>query len=640
MTSHNTAVMVEGKRLSLTNLDKILYPESGTTKAEVLQYFTAVGPLMVPLLAGRPVTRKRWPDGTSATPFFQKNVDASTPDWVDRRTMTHSSKTITYPLVDDLASLVYFAQAGSLEFHVPQWRFGEGGAPLDPDRLVIDLDPGPGVTLEECAEVALRVRDRLADRGLGALPVTSGSKGIHLYAGVGEGWTAARCVEFAKSIAVELERETPKSVISKMTRAERAGRVFVDWSQNSASKTTVSPYSLRGTARPTVAAPRTWDELAHPGLRQLDFREVLDRIAGGGEQPGIPSAPEAEPAGAAPRARRSGADDLVPMLASAATIEDFAPQADPEVWALEPKLDGIRALVHFDHDADSGTSSVRLVSRSGLDLTAGYPELLAVPEGLHGHSGVLDGEIVSLGDDGAPSFGRLQRRMGLTKPRDVRAAAEQDPVLLEIFDVLQLDGTSLRAKVYRDRRRVLEAIRLDEGGAWLVLALAPADFGEALESSRTARMEGLVAKRWDSTYRGGRSAAWRKLKHFSDLEVVLGGWQPGEGRRSGGIGSLLLGVPEVGGGLRYVGKVGTGFSDAALTRLAQLLGDLSVDSTPFGDSVPAADARHAHWVRPELVGEVRYSELTGDGRLRHPSWRGLRPDKSPDQVEGILSGGA
>ncbi|MFD4180256.1 non-homologous end-joining DNA ligase [Rhodococcus sp. NPDC058514] len=629
--THNTAVMVEGKRLSLTNLDKVLYPATGTTKAEVLQYFTTVGPLMVPLLAGRPVTRKRWPDGTSATPFFQKNVDASTPDWVDRRTMTHTSKTITYPIVDDLAALVYFAQSGSLEFHVPQWRFGAGGEPMDPDRLVIDLDPGPGVTLEECAEVALRVRDRLADRGLGALPVTSGSKGIHLYAGVGEGWTAARCVELAKKIAVELERETPKSVISRMARAERAGKVFVDWSQNSASKTTVSPYSLRGTAEPNVAAPRTWEELTGPGLRQLDFREVLERIAGAA-QPGIPPAPEPERTGASRRSRGATSDEFTPMLASAATVEDFATRADPEVWALEPKLDGIRALVHFDHDPDSGLSTVRLVSRNGLDLTAGYPELLTVPEGLHGHSGVLDGEVVVLGDDGAPSFGRLQQRMGLTKPRDVRAAAEKNPVLLEIFDVLQLDGTSLRAKVYRDRRLVLDAIRLDFDATWRVLALAPADLGEALESSRTARMEGLVAKRWDSTYRGGRSASWLKLKHFSDLEVVVGGWQPGEGRRSKGIGSLLLGVPDGSGRLRYLGKVGTGFSDAALARLAALMGDSSVDVSPFHDTVPAADARTAHWVRPELVGEVRYSELTGDGRLRHPSWRGLRPDKSPDQL--------
>lgn len=625
---HDVEVVVDGRRVSLTNLDKVLYPETGTTKAEVLQYFTTVGPLMLPLLAGRPVTRKRWPDGTSATPFFQKNVDAATPSWVPRTVMRHSSKTITYPVVDELASLVYFAQSGSLEFHVPQWRFDTAGQPRDPDRLVIDLDPGPGVGLDECAEVALRVRERLGSRGLDALPVTSGSKGIHLYAGLGRGWPATRCVEVAKQIAVEMERETPKSVTATMARADRAGRVFVDWSQNSASKTTVSPYSLRGTALPTVAAPRTWDELARTGLRQLDFRELLARVEAGTADATVPQPSTSD----APAPRRGTASDAAPMLASATTAEEFGPRADPDRWAFEFKLDGIRALVHFDHDTRSGESTVRLVSRNGVDLTPGYPELLAVPEGLHGHSGMLDGEIVAFGDDGAPSFGHLQRRMGLTKPREVRAAAQRDPVVLLVFDVLQLDGTSLRAKTYRDRRTVLDAIRLGADDPWRVPPLAPPDLGEALASSREQRMEGVVAKRWDSTYRSGRSSSWLKLKHVHEREVVIGGWQPGEGGRSGGIGSLLLGVPDGAGALRYLGRVGSGLTDAALARLTEVFGELAAPASPFGASVPAADARTAHWVRPELVAEVRYSELTEDGRLRHPVWRGLRPDKGPDEV--------
>lgn len=625
---HDVEVVVEGRRVSLTNLDKVLYPEAGTTKAEVLQYFTTVGPLMLPLLAGRPVTRKRWPDGTSATPFFQKNVDSATPSWVPRTVMRHSSKTITYPVVDSLAALVYFAQSGALEFHVPQWRFDAAGQPRDPDRLVIDLDPGPGVSLDECAEVALRVRERLGSRGLDALPVTSGSKGIHLYAGLGRDWPATRCVEVAKQIAVELERETPRSVTATMTRSERAGKVFVDWSQNSASKTTVSPYSLRGTALPTVAAPRTWDELARTGLRQLDFRELLERVEAGEADATVPqpSTPDA------PVRRRGSTADAAPMLASATTPEEFGPRADPDQWAFEFKLDGIRALVEFDHDTRSGESTVRLASRNGVDLTPGYPELLAVPEGLHGHSGMLDGEIVAFGDDGAPSFGHLQRRMGLTRPGEVRAAAQRDPVVLLVFDVLQLDGTSLRAKTYRDRRTVLDAIRLGAGDRWRVPPLAPPDLGEALVSSREQRMEGVVAKRWDSTYRSGRSSSWLKLKHVHEREVVIGGWQPGEGGRSGGIGSLLLGVPDGAGALRYLGRVGSGLTGAALARLTEAFGELAAPASPFGSSVPAADARTAHWVRPELVAEVRYSELTEDGRLRHPVWRGLRPDKGPDEV--------
>lgn len=627
--AHNTAVRVGNRRLTLTNLDKVLYPDSGTTKAEVLQYFTEVGPALVPLLTGRPLTRKRWPDGTAVDPFFQKNVEAATPDWIPRHTLTQGSRTVVYPEVDELADLVYFAQSGALEFHVPQWRFAPDGSPGAPDRLVIDLDPGPGVTLDECAQVALRVRERLQARGLDALPVTSGSKGIHLYAGVGDGWTSRRCSEVAKEIAVELERQTPEQVTSTMSKAVRAGKVFVDWSQNSATKTTISPYSLRGTAQPTAAAPRTWAELTTPDLRQLDFHEVVERLRGGVAPATVPRPHEARQviAGAGVVGGRNRAE--APMLATATTASEFASRADPDTWALEYKYDGIRALVSFggeDHP-------VRLTSRNGLDIGVGYPELLHLPAGLAGHTGVLDGEIVAFGDDGAPSFGRLQQRMGRSRPPSARER-ESNPVALLLFDVLELDGVSVRDKPLRDRRRVLEAIRIPEGDSWRVPDLAPPDLDEALDSSRAAHMEGLVAKRWDSGYRSGRSSVWLKLKHFRTCEVVIGGWLPGEGGRAKGVGSVLVGLPAGPGRLRYLGRVGSGMSDATLGRLRDLVAETASDDSPFGDTVPAADARSARWVRPETVAEVRYSELTDDGRLRHPVWRGLRPDKGPGDLEG------
>ncbi|WP_345342001.1 non-homologous end-joining DNA ligase [Rhodococcus olei] len=623
--THNTAVRVGNRRLTLTNLDKVLYPETGTTKAEVLQYVTEIGPVLLPLLAGRPLTRKRWPDGTSAPPFFHKNVEAATPDWVPTHVLTQGSRTVEYPEVTDLAALVYFAQSGALEFHVPQWRFAPDGTPADPDRLVIDLDPGPGVTLDECAQVALRVRERLRDRGLDALPVTSGSKGIHLYAGLPPGWPSRRCSEVAKAIATELERQTPDSVTATMTRARRTGKVFVDWSQNSASKTTISPYSLRGTARPFVAAPRTWDEIAAPGLTQLEFGDVLRRVRAGvapAVVPGPGAAPE--PRGVAP-----AAPPVTPMLATATTVDRFASRADPAVWAFEYKLDGIRALVHVSSDA--GSESVRLISRNGNDMTATYPELAAVPAGLRGHSGILDGEIVAFGADGAPSFARLQQRMGRTRPREVAAAAARNPVRLLLFDLLELDGTGLAGKPYRDRRTVLSAIRFAADDTWQVPEPAPDDLHEALASSAENHMEGIVAKRRDSTYRPGRSPNWVKIKHVRVAEVVIGGWQPGEGGRTAGIGSLLVGVPE-GGGLRYVGKVGSGLTGAALDELRSRATELATAESPFHPPVPEGDARTAHWLRPELVAEVRFTEVTDDGRLRHPVWRGLRPDKGPDQV--------
>ena len=181
--TQSQTVTVDGRTLKLTNLDKVLYPETQTTKGDVLAYYAEVGPTMLPHLWQRPATRKRWPDGVDApTVFFAKDLGAGTPDWVRRVTVQHRDHDNDYPVVDDLATLTWIAQLAGLEIHVPQWRFDADGHPLNPDRLVLDLDPGDGVGLAQAAEVARRARDILRDIGHDPVPVTSGSKGIHLYA--------------------------------------------------------------------------------------------------------------------------------------------------------------------------------------------------------------------------------------------------------------------------------------------------------------------------------------------------------------------------------------------------------------------------------------------------------------------------
>ncbi|KAA9086979.1 ATP-dependent DNA ligase [Microbacterium radiodurans] len=276
-------VRVDGRRLRLSNLDKVLYPATGTTKGEVIDYVSRIAPLMLPHLDRRPVTRKRWPEGVEHPDFFAKDLERGAPSWLPRLPIDHSSGAKDYPLVDEVASLVYLAQVASLELHVPQWRFTDAGERGAPDRLVLDLDPGPGVGLAECAEVARWVRDILDDMGMQLFPVTSGSKGIHLYASLDGSQTSDQASMLAKELARALEADHPDLVVSQMTRSARAGKVFLDWSQNNGSKTTIAPYSLRGRAEPTVAAPRTWDELADPGLRHLRFDEMLDRASNLGD---------------------------------------------------------------------------------------------------------------------------------------------------------------------------------------------------------------------------------------------------------------------------------------------------------------------------------------------------------------------
>ena len=276
-------VRVDGRRLRLTNLDKVLYPETGTTKGEVIDYYSRIAPLLIPHVIGRPVTRKRWPEGvgTEADPgmvFFAKDLERGAPSWIERMPIEHSGGAKDYPLVGDRATLVYLAQVASLELHVPQWRFTPDGARGPADRLVLDLDPGPGAGLEECALVAQWARTILTGMGLAPYPVTSGSKGIHLYSALPAGQSTEQASAIAKELARAIEADHPDLVVSSMKKAERSGKVLIDWSQNNGAKTTIAPYSLRGRMHPTVAAPRTWDELAEPGLRQLEFTEVLERM--------------------------------------------------------------------------------------------------------------------------------------------------------------------------------------------------------------------------------------------------------------------------------------------------------------------------------------------------------------------------
>jgi bifunctional non-homologous end joining protein LigD len=276
-------VEIDGHRLKLTNLDKVLYPETGTTKGDVLAYYAGVAPFLIEHAHGRPATRKRWPNGVGTAehpepPFFQKNLDEGTPDWVPRVKIEHKDHANVYPLVNDQAVLAWLGQIAALEIHVPQWQAGPRGARRNPDRLVLDLDPGDGVGLAECAEVARWATDILSGMGLEPVPVTSGSKGIHLYARLDGGQTSDQVSQVAHELARALEADHRDEVISTMKRADRAGKVFIDWSQNNANKTTIAPYSLRGRAHPTVAVPRTWRELASPKLRQLGYEEVLKRI--------------------------------------------------------------------------------------------------------------------------------------------------------------------------------------------------------------------------------------------------------------------------------------------------------------------------------------------------------------------------
>ena len=738
-----------GPMVTLTNPDKVLYPATGTTKADIFGYYTTIAAVMLPHIEGRPATRKRWPNGIEQPAFFEKELAKSAPDWLHRGTLAHRSGDTVYPVIDSSTGLAWIAQQAALEVHVPQWRFDTDGKPGPANRLVFDLDPGEDVSMTQMCEVAFAVQELMSDIGLMLYPLTSGSKGLHLYAALPDPVSSDGAVKLARRVADQLEQSMPNLVTATMTKSLRTGKIFLDWSQNNAAKTTIAPYSLRGREMPTVAAPRTWEELADAGLRQLRYEEVLARVAEHGDLlAGLDDSPHADrlttyrdkrdaaktpepvPSAAAVsgnddrfviqehRARRLHYDfrlerggvlvswavpknlpadpgknhlavhtedhpleyadfegtipkgeygagtvtvwdsgtyeaekftarevivdlhgkrisgryaliqtdgdqwlahrmkeqssthlqDIAPMLATLGSVETLT----AATHAFEGKYDGYRMLVEVDH------GRLQLLTRNGRDVTAEYPQLQSLAETLADHHVVLDGEAVALDEHGVPKFAEMQNR------------ARASRIQFWAFDILELDGRSLLRAKYRDRRKVLET--LAEGTALIVPGPLDGDGPAALAESRRRKWEGIVAKRWDSTYQPGRrSPAWIKDKNWNTQAAVIGGWRKGEGGRSSGIGALLLGTPEDG-GLRFIGRVGTGFTEKELGKLRDILAPLHTVDSPFNPALPRPEARGVTYVRPELVGEVRYAEMTSDGHLRHASWRGLRPDQDPADV--------
>jgi bifunctional non-homologous end joining protein LigD len=311
---------------------------------------------------------------------------------------------------------------------------------------------------------------------------------------------------------------------------------------------------------------------------------------------------------------------LVPMLATAG---ELPPPAQDHEWGYEFKWDGVRALAVVE------AGGLALRARSGTDTTVRYPELGQLPAALAGHDAVVDGEVVALDARGRPDFGALQGRMHRTGP-EVRRMAAATPVTYLVFDLLAWEGESLLALPYAERRERLEALGV-AGERWVPTPWFRGGGAAVLAASRDNGLEGIVAKRLDSPYRPGlRGPDWRKVKNIRTQAVVVGGWRPGQGRRAGGVGSLLVGVHDDAGRLVYAGHVGTGFTAAALAELQPLF--TPADRPPFADALPREVTRDARWVAPELVGEVEFAAWTADGRMRHPSWRGLRDDLVPEDV--------
>ena len=665
-------------QVTLTNPDKVLYPATGTTKQQVFDYYSAIAPYLLPHIKNRPITRRVWPNGVEQPMFYSKDTGKGTPDWIERVPIQHQNSLKEYPLINSKTALEWDAQTAGLEIHVPQWRVDNKGQPLPPDRLVIDLDPGEGVGLRECAKVAVLIKEIMQGMGLELYPCTSGSKGIHLYAPLKpkkgqKPYTSDQVSELAKELARHLEGDHPDLVVSTLSKAKRVGKVMVDWSQNNGKKTTITPYSLRGTKEPFAVAPRTWEEIESPNLKQLRFDEVLQRAhkygdllqglltAPSGAKParsqnsgatvtsakGTESAKRVKPVNGVTSektvtpvvssnpdgtARPTASVELPsPMLAVMASQSELAMlekdghSANPK-WRFELKWDGYRCLAVITEE--NGKPTLRLYSRNGLEFLdkyghSRYPALNVLAEQVgQVFPVILDTEIVAL-KNRVPSFRDLQSYDPNTSTAELT---------IQIFDILQLGNRNLVNEPAAKRRELLEQVVSEKGPVHISPELP---YEDAITISEHYKLEGVMAKRANAKYQPGvRSKDWLKIKHLQQGTYYIVGWKPyhaGEANENpNAIGSLLLARNTAPKTYQFVGRVGTGFTEKMRHELQATLKPLNTDKPPKGISgLSKAESTAAIWVKPKLEGKVEFAEWTLDdaeapeARLRHPRWRGL-----------------
>ncbi|MDO5498959.1 MAG: non-homologous end-joining DNA ligase, partial [Propionibacteriaceae bacterium] len=538
MPPKGNAVQIGDRTIKVTNLDKIMYPATGTTKGDVIAYYAAVAPWFVPHARGRPATRKRWVNGVGTeqepgSAFFNKNLDPrSTPPWVRTFTIDHKTDANTYPLVDEPATLVWLAQLASLEIHVPQWRVDADDVPQHPDRLVLDLDPGPGAGMAECVELAYLIRDVLDGMDLTSVPVTSGSKGLHLYAGLSGTLNSHEVSGIARELAVQLEALHPQLVVSNMKKDLRDQKVLLDWSQNSASKTTIAPYSLRGRLHPTVAVPRTWDEL-RPDLPNLELDQVIERLAEIGDPLVALLPPESRPPD---------------RLATYRSMRDRTRTPEP-VPAAAPVAGAGNSFVIQEHHARRVHYDVRL-ERDGVLVS------WAVPKGPP--TDPQKNHLAVQTEDHPLEYGAFEGEI----PKGEYGGGK-----MRIWDA----GTFELEKWIEGKEVIATLTGRPDGG----LGGAPRKF--ALIHTRLGGDEKNWLMHLMETEQQAPAGS-PETGPARTQEVVIVGWRPGEAGH--GIGSLLVAVHD-GAELAYAGTVDHGFSDQDLADARTVLESIERDQAPL-----------------------------------------------------------
>jgi bifunctional non-homologous end joining protein LigD len=679
-----TQVDVDGTRLELSNLEKVFYPEVGFTKAQVIDYYARIAPVLLPHLKNRPVSLKRYPDGVTGSYFFEKQAPSHRPAWIETTPVESEDRRIDYCMINDLPALVWASNLANLELHTFLHR-----APKieEPTMLAFDLDPGEGVDILLCARVGLWIRDLLDGLGIKSFPKTSGSKGLQLYVPLNSPTNYEKTKAFAHALAQRLENEHPEEIVSKMSKKLRVGKVFVDWSQNDEHKTTVSVYSLRAKNRPTASTPVTWDEVStalqkrDPQRLAFESDEVLDRVKKNGDlfepvlklKQRLPSLQTLHGAGGSDVAERSSRVPK-PLKRLSRTGRDPSPSgvvAKPTNkkkgarTKVKPDLKAYRAKRKFRSTSEPEGKQVIAKHRVSPDAAISAPRELRPMLAKSVDAAFDDPEwIFELKLDGYRALAfvdRVSARLISRTGNDLSSVypaiiddlvatgmdavldgeivvvddagiprfeslqnyrtAHQGNLVYYVFDLLFLNGHDLRDQPLIDRK---ETLRNTLDGSTTVRYVDHVDGAgrRFFDLAKEKGLEGIVAKKKSGVYLNGKRVDhWLKVKCRRIQEAVICGFTEGRTNQKT-VGSLLLGVRK-GTELKYAGRVGTGLNRAP--DLMMKLRELVVGKRPF-KTVLKSDMP-IRWVKPQLVCSVEFQEWTKDGILRGASFLSLRSDK-------------
>ncbi|MDF1697124.1 MAG: non-homologous end-joining DNA ligase [Saprospiraceae bacterium] len=606
---------IEGRKLKLSNLNKIIFPEENIIKAEIIQYYMTIAQFVLPFLKDRPLTLIRYPDGIHAHRFYSKNKPNWTPRWIEHTNFQDDDN--SYLMANNKASLIWIANLTALELHTVQCK---GKNQIQPDHFILDLDPPEEDQFDVVRKLAFKLKHYLESLHYTPFIKTSGGKGLHIYVPITPIYSQKEVIKCVKLLAKNYIKQDTNTTL-KLNKEKRSGKVLLDIYRNHATQTCVVPYSIRGKNGAPISAPITWEELKTiPSSKAYSIRTIHDKIKREGDPwsdfrdhatilhtDTIHNSKKSQKH--TNKIKLEGKKcplesiSLSPMLAQ---LGSSIPPSDE--YFFEIKWDGIRVLII------KNLKEVKIISRNGNNITSKFPSLAAHFEKHSTHQYIVDGELIVNDADGKPDFSKVVSRLHLEDGKAHLAAKSSKGALVYLFDLLFMDGIDLRSNSIDHRRALLKEL-LDWNDK-IKFSEAFKNGQDLFDAVSAEKMEGILCKKRNSPYESGhRSMFWLKIKVQNFDKALIIGYTKGKGERSNFFGALHL-AKKKNDKYVYFGKIGTGFNQEKIANIMEKMSNVPKTSKPIKEQIE--DEKNTIWIQPLYACELKYASMTNNNTYREP----------------------